>query len=506
MSLEMTDKERILVVEDDEDAQSGFGALLRSWGFDVLCASNAEDVLTYFHEFRPSLLVVDVELPGLNGIELLTRLRQEWPHVPAIVITGIASEERIVAAIGAGAFWFLEKPINAAVPHALVDRVFRETDERRPAASSATQSHEVEGEPTDEAKRTADDHSGESPDVELTAEEQEALAFLDDTSGDQTAGIEKEPAIDNLATSESGLINEQRQNHDEQTVGGGMNRKQKICISAGIMLIVLAVLYPPWTDWYWGERRPDVYGFLLTPEAIKKYAYGDVITLHWQTLINEWLIIVTIFGSLFLMFREPKRSASKSNSDSTSTGQRKAIVLKSFGFGAGFAAMLGLAIGLWVWQRNRPKPPQPWNEQAIVARDAADVLCDGDGKRLEFAYTVENTTNVDYQFDYATGFKVTLRRDDGKLLAPLPDSFAHLDSPIFVPSKQKASLSVSMLLVGIPEHKASESDEVYRERLRTYCKEKANARPPFTFVLFDEMNRYQINLPKPLPESLTKKP
>src|ERR1700676_2820259 len=114
--------DRILIVEDEENARIGYEALLRRWGYEVLGMASAEDALARFSEFAPAVLIADVELPGMNGLDLLARLGEELQTVPAIIITGKGSEERIVAAIEAGAFWYIEKPLKGAVLHALLDR------------------------------------------------------------------------------------------------------------------------------------------------------------------------------------------------------------------------------------------------------------------------------------------------------------------------------------------------------------------------------------------------
>ena len=74
--------------------------------------ASAEDALARFSEFPPAVLIADVELPGMDGLELLARLGEELQNVPAIIITGKGSEERAVAAIEAGAFWYIEKPLK----------------------------------------------------------------------------------------------------------------------------------------------------------------------------------------------------------------------------------------------------------------------------------------------------------------------------------------------------------------------------------------------------------
>jgi len=131
--------DRILIVEDEENARRGYEALLRKWGCEVLGVPSAEDALARFGEFQPAALIADVELPGMNGLELLSRLGDELHDVPAIIITGKGSEERAVAAIEAGAFWYIEKPLKAAVLRALLDRALGKARDRREVAALTRQ-------------------------------------------------------------------------------------------------------------------------------------------------------------------------------------------------------------------------------------------------------------------------------------------------------------------------------------------------------------------------------
>jgi len=131
MAEETTTHERILIVEDEENARKGYEALLRKWGCEVLGVPNAEQALARFFEFQPAVLIADVELPGIDGLELLRRLGSELQNVPAIVITGKGSEERAVLAIEAGAFWYIEKPLKAGILRALLDRALGKARDRR---------------------------------------------------------------------------------------------------------------------------------------------------------------------------------------------------------------------------------------------------------------------------------------------------------------------------------------------------------------------------------------
>jgi CheY-like chemotaxis protein len=143
----MTDQEkptdRVLIVEDEENARRGYEALLRKWGLDVLGVSSAEEALARFSDYRPAVLIADVELPGMDGLTLLGRLGEDLRDVPAIVITGKGNEERAVAAIEAGAFWYIEKPLKGAVLRALLDRALGRARDRQQVAALTRQLREA---------------------------------------------------------------------------------------------------------------------------------------------------------------------------------------------------------------------------------------------------------------------------------------------------------------------------------------------------------------------------
>ncbi|PYU04085.1 MAG: transcriptional regulator, partial [Acidobacteria bacterium] len=124
-------KDRVLIVEDEENARKGYEQLLQRWGYEVLSVGTAEDALAKFGSYQPDTLIADVELPGMNGLDLLSQLGAELTDVPAIIITGKGSEERAVAAIEAGAFWYIEKPLKGPVLRALLDRALGKARDAR---------------------------------------------------------------------------------------------------------------------------------------------------------------------------------------------------------------------------------------------------------------------------------------------------------------------------------------------------------------------------------------
>jgi DNA-binding NtrC family response regulator len=127
-------KDRVLIVEDEDNARKGYEQLLQKWGCDVMGVASAEDALAKFASYQPDTLIADVELPGMNGLDLLKQLGQELLDVPAIIVTGKGSEERAVAAIEAGAFWYIEKPLKAPVLRALLDRALGKARDARQLA------------------------------------------------------------------------------------------------------------------------------------------------------------------------------------------------------------------------------------------------------------------------------------------------------------------------------------------------------------------------------------
>ncbi len=135
--------DRVLIVEDEENARRGYEALLQRWGLDVLGVPSAEDALARFSDYHPSVLIADVELPGIDGLTLLERLGDELASVPAIIITGKGSEERAVAAIESGAFWYIEKPLKGAILRALLNRALGKVHDQQQVAALRRQLREA---------------------------------------------------------------------------------------------------------------------------------------------------------------------------------------------------------------------------------------------------------------------------------------------------------------------------------------------------------------------------
>jgi two-component system KDP operon response regulator KdpE len=103
--------ERILVVDDEEQIRRALQRALSARGYAVEVAVDGEDALATFGVFRPELVVLDLNLPGVDGIEVCRRLRS-WSGVPILVLSVREDESDKVAALDLGADDYLTKPFG----------------------------------------------------------------------------------------------------------------------------------------------------------------------------------------------------------------------------------------------------------------------------------------------------------------------------------------------------------------------------------------------------------
>src|ERR1700677_2219833 len=128
----------VCVVDDDASIRESVESLLRAEGLRVETYCSAKEFLARASAEDPGCLVLDVELPGLSGLELQRKLFRAESHIPIIFLTGHGDIPMSVRAIKAGAFEFLTKPFD---PEDLLDAVqegllTREYGEARRATSS----------------------------------------------------------------------------------------------------------------------------------------------------------------------------------------------------------------------------------------------------------------------------------------------------------------------------------------------------------------------------------
>jgi CheY-like chemotaxis protein len=111
----------ILLVEDEAIARYAFAQILRFNGHEVVEAKDGTEALTLLDKYALDLVITDLIMPSLDGFALVTRIRQQWPAMPIIIISGYTAQ--FAAAALTGATEFLPKPIDPPVLIATVQRL-----------------------------------------------------------------------------------------------------------------------------------------------------------------------------------------------------------------------------------------------------------------------------------------------------------------------------------------------------------------------------------------------
>src|SRR5246127_3198373 len=119
----------ILVVDDDAMSRRVLARLLSAAGYNCRVSNDGSEALEIIHARPPSLLLLDFDMPRLNGAELLRRLRSDEDptvaQIPAIMLTAHGSEQSEVSCLHAGADDFVTKPVNASVLRARIETQLR---------------------------------------------------------------------------------------------------------------------------------------------------------------------------------------------------------------------------------------------------------------------------------------------------------------------------------------------------------------------------------------------
>ena len=125
-------KPLVLVVDDEPALRRLLGVVLEGAGLRVLCAASGEEGLTLAAQHRPALVLLDLGLPGMGGLEVLRRLR-EWTNTPVIVLTVQDAEPEKITALDGGADDYVTKPFNTGELLARMRAALRRTKQDEPA-------------------------------------------------------------------------------------------------------------------------------------------------------------------------------------------------------------------------------------------------------------------------------------------------------------------------------------------------------------------------------------
>ena len=107
-------QERVLIVEDEENERTGLAELVSSWGYRVETARDGQEGLEKTGQYSPSIVVTDMKMPRMGGIELLEQLADRTRTMAVIMVTAQGSIESAVQAMRVGAYDYVTKPIDTA--------------------------------------------------------------------------------------------------------------------------------------------------------------------------------------------------------------------------------------------------------------------------------------------------------------------------------------------------------------------------------------------------------
>ena len=115
--------ERVLIVEDDAAARVGLEQLVKSWGFVAESASDGQEALDKVTTFRPAIVITDLVMPGMDGLDLLRALQREDADVTTLLLTAQGTVETAVEAMKEGAYDYLTKPVEIQRLKVLLDKI-----------------------------------------------------------------------------------------------------------------------------------------------------------------------------------------------------------------------------------------------------------------------------------------------------------------------------------------------------------------------------------------------
>lgn len=115
---------KVLIVDDEENTRIGLRKLLFDHGFQVAAVANGLEALDYLAEQPIDLVITDINMPEMNGLDFLRELNQRLPETKVIMITAFGGVDSYLESMNLGAFEYLNKPIKLEELKAVIGKIF----------------------------------------------------------------------------------------------------------------------------------------------------------------------------------------------------------------------------------------------------------------------------------------------------------------------------------------------------------------------------------------------
>src|SRR5690606_4895651 len=102
----------VWILDDDKSTRWVLEKSLSKNGLATLCVENGEDLLHRLERDQPGAIISDIRMPGINGLDLLSTVHEQYPQLPVIIMTAHSDLESAVSSYGRGAFEYLPKPFD----------------------------------------------------------------------------------------------------------------------------------------------------------------------------------------------------------------------------------------------------------------------------------------------------------------------------------------------------------------------------------------------------------
>lgn len=115
---------KILVIDDEAIVRTACERTLVPEGYDVRLAANGRDGIAFMEKEQFSLVLLDLKMPDMDGIEVLHKINTTWPDTKVVMVTGYSTVDTAVQALRLGAYNFIEKPFTPDILLGAVKEVF----------------------------------------------------------------------------------------------------------------------------------------------------------------------------------------------------------------------------------------------------------------------------------------------------------------------------------------------------------------------------------------------